>query len=75
LRVASGRPVAPDDCTRPVAAPSDLTDAIPAYVERDFRRYLECRTLAHGFARARCAQCRHEFLIAFSCKGRGVCPS
>lgn len=30
---------------------------------------------AHGFARARCGDCGHDFLIAFSCKGRGVCPS
>ena len=27
---------------------------VPAYVEREFRRYLECGILAHGFARARC---------------------
>jgi DNA-directed RNA polymerase subunit RPC12/RpoP len=47
----------------------------PAHVEREFRRYLECGTLAHGFARARCGQCGHDFLIAFSCKGRAVCPS
>ena len=47
----------------------------PAYVERSFRRYLECGILAHGFARAWCDTCQHEFLIAYSCKGRGVCPS
>ena len=40
-----------------------------------FRRYLECGILAHGFARVRCGQCGHDFLIAFSCKRRGVCPS
>jgi hypothetical protein len=28
--------------------------------------------LAHGFARARCPDCTAEFLVAFSCKGRGV---
>ncbi|MBK7237549.1 MAG: transposase zinc-binding domain-containing protein [Sterolibacteriaceae bacterium] len=33
------------------------------------------RILAHGFARARCAACGHDFLIADSCKGRGVCPA
>jgi hypothetical protein len=44
-------------------------------VEREFRRYLECGILAHGFARARCGQCGHDILIAFSCKGRGVCTS
>ena len=47
----------------------------PAHVEQAFRRYLECGILAHGFARAHCDECGHDFLIAFSCKGRGVCPS
>lgn len=28
-----------------------------------------------GFARARCPDCGHDFLVAFSCKGRGLCPS
>ncbi|MEJ2542208.1 MAG: transposase, partial [Gemmatimonadota bacterium] len=31
--------------------------------------------LAYGFARARCGDCHQERLVAFSCKGRGVCPS
>jgi hypothetical protein len=44
-------------------------------VERDFARYLECGVLAHGFARVRCESCKDELLVAFSCKGRGVCPS
>lgn len=48
---------------------------VPAWVEGELRRYLECGILAHGFARARCAECGHDFLVAFSCKGRGVCPS
>ena len=47
----------------------------PAYIEQAFRRYLECGILANGFARAHCDECGHDFLIAFSCKGRGVCPS
>jgi hypothetical protein len=46
-----------------------------AATEREFRRYLECGILAHGFARAFCEACQHDFLIAFSCKGRGVCPA
>ncbi|HZI08223.1 MAG TPA: transposase zinc-binding domain-containing protein [Archangium sp.] len=44
-------------------------------MERDFARYLECGVLAHGFARVRCESCKDELLVAFSCKGRGVCPS
>ncbi len=49
--------------------------AVPGYVERELRRYLEFGILAYGFARARCPECGHDFLVAFSCKGRGVCPS
>ena len=32
-------------------------DPVPAHVEQEFRRYLDCGILAHGFARARCGQC------------------
>lgn len=45
------------------------------YVRQAFERYLECDIFAHGFARTRCGDCGHDFLVAFSCKGRGVCPS
>jgi len=48
--------------------------SVPAHIEKDFRNYLECGLLSYGFARARC-ECGHEFLVAFSCKGRGICPS
>ena len=47
----------------------------PTYVEKAFRKYLECGIFADGFARARCDDCGHDCLVAFSCKGRGVCPS
>jgi len=46
-----------------------------AYVRRAFEKYLECGIFAHGFARARCADCGHDYFVAFSCKGRGVCHS
>ena len=52
-----------------------LGDRVPAHVENEFRSYLKCGILAHGFARARCSGCGHEFLVAFSCKARGACPS
>lgn len=48
---------------------------VPAYVEREFRRYLECGILACAFAQASCPECGRDFLVAFSCKGRGLCPS
>jgi hypothetical protein len=47
---------------------------VASHVEKDFREYLKCGLLCHGFARAHCA-CGHEFLVAFSCKGHGICPS
>ena len=37
--------------------------------------YLDCGLLENGFARVRCGSCRAEYLVAFSCKGRGLCPS
>lgn len=45
------------------------------YVRKAFAKYLECGIFAHGFARARCDDCGHDYFVAFSCKGRGVCPS
>ncbi len=49
-------------------------DGYPRFVEHEFRRYLECGLLCHGFARLRCAECGYERLVAFSCKGK-LCPS
>ncbi len=43
--------------------------------EETLRRYLRCGRLMYGFAKARCSSCGHEFLVAFSCQLRGICPS
>jgi hypothetical protein len=48
---------------------------VPGYVDEELRGYLECGLLCFGFASAWCAGCGQGFVIAFSCKGRGVCPS
>jgi len=40
-----------------------------------FRAFLRCGILRYGFARIRCTDCRSEYLLAFSCQLRGVCPS
>jgi hypothetical protein len=37
--------------------------------------YMDCGLFESGFARVVCPECRFEFLVAFSCKGRGLCPS
>jgi hypothetical protein len=47
----------------------------PAYVEKAFRKYLECGIFTHGFVRVRCYDCGDDYLVALSCKGRGACPS
>jgi len=48
---------------------------LPAFVRREFEGYLKCGLLEHGFLRVKCDGCRHEHLVAFSCKRRGFCPS
>jgi hypothetical protein len=57
------------------AAADPWGEGVAGWVEEDFRAYLRCGILAHGFARIRCDDCAAERLVAFSCKGRGVCPS
>jgi Transposase zinc-binding domain/Putative transposase len=51
------------------------TRPLPAYVEDAFRAYLRCGVFAHGFARLHCKICNENRLLAFSCKGRAMCPS
>ena len=48
---------------------------LPAFVRRELYGTLDCGILANGFARVHCASCGRDELVAFSCKGRGVCPS
>ncbi|HVL66868.1 MAG TPA: transposase [Vicinamibacterales bacterium] len=50
-------------------------DGVPPFVERAFRDFLRCGFLAGGFARFRCGDCGLDRLVAFSCKGRALCPS
>jgi hypothetical protein len=44
-------------------------------VDEAVASYLACGLWQAGFARVRCRKCPEEFLVAFSCKRRGVCPS
>ena len=48
-----------------------LRPIIPEVVNK----FLDCGDLERGFARVRCEHCHHEYLLAFSCKGRWFCPS
>jgi hypothetical protein len=48
---------------------------VPRFVERELRGFLRCGILACGFARVHCDECGLDRVVAFSCKGRGFCPS
>ncbi|MGA1825087.1 MAG: transposase zinc-binding domain-containing protein, partial [bacterium] len=37
--------------------------------------YLRCGDLKEGFARVRCPDCGHSYILAFSCKSRWFCPT
>jgi hypothetical protein len=58
-------------------ARSELGFGYPAHVKREFLRYMSCGILSAGFARISCAGqgCKFERLVAYSCKGRCICPS
>ena len=45
------------------------------YRQETILAWAECGDLKKGFARVRCPNCRHELFVAFSCRGRCVCPS
>ncbi len=45
------------------------------YIKDVIYRYLDCGDLRCGFARIRCDNCGHEYLLPFSCKRRHFCPS
>lgn len=47
-----------------------LRSVIPEVVDK----FMQCGDFAKGFARVRCDECSHEYLLAFSCKGGLVLP-
>jgi hypothetical protein len=52
-----------------------LSIALPDFVRAELESYLDCGLLCRGFARLACEACGESRLVAFSCKGRGFCPS
>lgn len=53
----------------------DFEGVIGQWTKKTFGKFLECGLLDYGFARAHCTDCDHDFLVAFSCQLRGICPS
>ena len=58
-----------------IAGSRERAAPVARFVERELRAYLACGVLAHGFLRLHCDACGRDRLLAFSCKGRAVCPS
>jgi hypothetical protein len=52
-----------------------LAFRIPRHAREELLAYLDCGLLCRGFARLKCRGCSETRLVAFSCKGRGFCPS
>ena len=48
---------------------------LPRFCAREIDAFLRCGVLAYGFARVWCQACGKDDVVAFSCKGRGFCPS
>ena len=48
---------------------------IPKHARKELEAFLKCGLVCHGFARLRCEECGESQVVAFSCKGRGFCPS
>jgi ribosomal protein S27E len=52
-----------------------VSGCVPSRVKQEAQRYLDCGQLRCGFVEVTCEACGESQLIAFSCKGRGWCPS
>jgi hypothetical protein len=52
-----------------------VSSSVPTRVKREVQRYLECGDVRYGFVEVACEDCKESRLVAFSCKGRGWCPS
>lgn len=59
----------------PAADADPCAKGVAGWVEGDFRAYLRCGMLVHGFARIRYDDCAAKRLVTFYCRGSGVCPS
>lgn len=59
------------------AADHNVIAPAPSFVRDEFLGYLDCGVLGRGFGFLQCTdpKCRDKLLAAFSCKGRGWCPS
>lgn len=57
------------------AAEQGFESPLPAFVRHELEGYVACGLLARGFAVFECPDCPERKVVAFSCGGRGFCPS
>jgi hypothetical protein len=48
---------------------------LPSFVTDELHAFLGCGILARGLAQLFCPTCHERYVVAWSCKGRGFCPS
>lgn len=48
---------------------------VPKHAKKELEAFLDCGLLCRGFARLLCESCGESRVVAWSCKGRGFCPS
>jgi hypothetical protein len=53
----------------------EVSSSMPTRVKREGERFLTCGDVRAGFVEVACESCSESRLVAFSCKGRGWCPS
>ena len=56
-------------------ARADEHGGLPKFVVREFEEFLRCGVLSHGLVHVGCTVCGGQYVVGFSCKRRGVCPS
>jgi hypothetical protein len=48
---------------------------LPSFVTAELHDFLGCGILARGLAQLFCPNCHERYVVGWSCKGRGFCPS
>ena len=48
---------------------------LPKFVRAEFAGFLDCSVMQRGFAHLACEDCGLPRLVAFTCAGRGFCPT
>jgi hypothetical protein len=48
---------------------------LPSFVIKELQKFIDCGVIRKGLALFKCYKCGRRKVLAFSCKGRGFCPS